>query len=58
MGSGGIATEAARASLCDVFDRVGLTDVVAYTAPENLPSQEVMDRLGLRREPSLESGST
>jgi RimJ/RimL family protein N-acetyltransferase len=46
----GYATEAARASLTDVFRRVGLKEVLAYTAPDNLRSQSVMRRLGLRRD--------
>lgn len=47
----GFATEAARAALEDGFSRVGLSEVLAYTAPDNLRSQAVMARLGLRREP-------
>jgi len=43
------ATEAARAALDDAFGRVGLREVVAYTAPDNLRSQAVMDRLRLQR---------
>jgi RimJ/RimL family protein N-acetyltransferase len=48
----GYATEAARAALQDAFVRVGLTEVFAYTAPENLRSQAVMNRLRLTRVPS------
>lgn len=48
----GYATEAAGAALHDVFARVGLEEVIAYTAPDNPRSQAVMDRLRLRREPS------
>jgi RimJ/RimL family protein N-acetyltransferase len=48
----GYATEAARAALADGFIRVGLAEVVAYTASDNLRSQAVMDRLQLRRDPS------
>jgi RimJ/RimL family protein N-acetyltransferase len=48
----GYATEAARAALDDVFTRVRLEEVVAYTGPDNLRSQAVMDRLRLRRDPT------
>jgi RimJ/RimL family protein N-acetyltransferase len=48
----GYATEAARAALDDGFVRVGLAEVVAYTAADNLRSQAVMERLHMRRDPS------
>ena len=48
----GYATEAARAALDDAFTRVGLAQVIAYTAADNLRSQAVMDRLHMRRDPS------
>jgi len=48
----GYATEAARAALNDGFVRVGLAEVVAYTAPDNLRSQAVMTRLRMERDPS------
>ena len=48
----GYACEAARAALHDVFTRLRLPIVLAYTAPDNLRSQAVMARLGLRRDPS------
>ena len=48
----GYATEAARAALNDAFTRVGLAEVIAYTAFDNLRSQAVMGRLQLRRDPS------
>jgi RimJ/RimL family protein N-acetyltransferase len=48
----GYATEAAKAVLNDGFTRVGLTEVVAYTAPDNVRSQAVMARLRLQRDPS------
>ena len=46
----GYATEAANAALDDAFDRLGLVEVLAYTAPDNRRSQAVMKRLGLCRE--------
>lgn len=48
----GYATEAAAAALKDGFGRAGLTEVLAYTAPDNFRSQAVMARLHLRRDPS------
>jgi RimJ/RimL family protein N-acetyltransferase len=48
----GYATEAARAALDDAFNRVKLTEVVSYTAPDNSRSQRVMQRLGLQRDPA------
>jgi RimJ/RimL family protein N-acetyltransferase len=45
----GYATEAARAALTDGFDHLGFTEVVAMTALINLPSQRVMQRLGMKR---------
>ena len=50
----GYATEAARAALADIFERVGLKEVLAYTAPNNIRSQAVMQRLGLERAVSLD----
>lgn len=46
----GYATEAARATLTDAFTRTGLSEVVAYTAPDNLRSQAVMTRLQMQRD--------
>jgi RimJ/RimL family protein N-acetyltransferase len=45
----GYATEAARAAMEDGFTRVGLREIVAVTALGNLPSQRVMERLGMTR---------
>jgi RimJ/RimL family protein N-acetyltransferase len=46
------ATEAARATLDDAFLRIGLAEVVTYTASDNLRSQAVMTLLKLQRDPS------
>lgn len=46
----GYATEAAKAALADAFGRVKLTEVLSYTAPDNLRSQAVMARAGLVRD--------
>jgi RimJ/RimL family protein N-acetyltransferase len=48
----GYATEAAGAALKDAFERAGLTEVLAYTAPDNFRSQAVMARLHLQRDSS------
>jgi RimJ/RimL family protein N-acetyltransferase len=48
----GYATEAARAALADGFGRLGLSEIVAFTAAVNTPSRGVMTRLGMRRDPS------
>lgn len=50
----GYATEAARAAMDDGFTRLGLAQIVAFTAVPNLPSQAVMARLGMTRRPDLD----
>ncbi len=45
----GIATEAARAAVGDLFDRAGVDHVVACIDPHNAPSVRVAEKLGLRR---------
>lgn len=50
----GYATEAAKASLRDVFERVQLRQVLAYTSEDNLRSRAVIDRLKMQRAPSLD----
>ncbi|MDO8800511.1 GNAT family N-acetyltransferase [Phenylobacterium sp.] len=54
----GIATEAARASLIDGFERCGLDEVLSYTAPDNHRSQAVMRKLGLERDEARDFTST
>lgn len=50
----GYASEAARAALKDGLERCRLNAVYSYTAEDNERSKAVMDRLGLRREPTLD----
>ena len=45
----GYATEAAGAAIKDGFTRIGLQEIVALTRPANIPSQRVMERLGMQR---------
>ena len=45
----GLATEAAKASLDDAFNRLKLTQVFSCTSPDNTRSQAVMKRLSLQR---------
>jgi RimJ/RimL family protein N-acetyltransferase len=48
----GYATEAAAAALRDGFTRIGLREIVAYTAPDNRRSQALMYRLRMQRDSS------
>ena len=50
----GYATEAARASLRDAFERVHLEQVLAYTSADNVRSQAVITRLNMPRAASLD----
>lgn len=45
----GYATEAATAALDFAFNQLNLNGVVAFTSMLNLPSQKVMQRLGMQR---------
>lgn len=46
----GLASEAARAVLACGFERLGLAEVVSFTALDNLPSRRVMQAIGMREE--------
>ncbi len=48
----GYASEAAGAVVKHGFARLGLDEIVAFTARANLRSQAVMERLGMVRDPS------
>jgi ribosomal-protein-alanine N-acetyltransferase len=48
----GYATEAARATLEDGFDRAGLEEIISFTSTLNLPSIAVMERLGMTHDPA------
>jgi RimJ/RimL family protein N-acetyltransferase len=50
----GYATEAARASLRDVFERALLKEVLAYTSADNARSRAVIERLNMQRLASLD----
>jgi RimJ/RimL family protein N-acetyltransferase len=54
----GYATEAARASLRDVFERVNLKKVLAYTSADNVRSQAVIKRLNMQRAATLDYSET
>jgi RimJ/RimL family protein N-acetyltransferase len=48
----GFATEAARGWLAHGFGALGLGEVIAYTAAINRPSERVMRRIGMTRDPA------
>lgn len=48
----GYATEAAVAATRFAFSDLGLSELLSYTAEGNLRSRRVMERLGMRRDPS------
>lgn len=47
----GYAPEAATAALAVAFLALGRDEVVSFTTAGNLPSQRVMDKIGMRRDP-------
>ncbi|MBB3177461.1 GNAT family N-acetyltransferase [Variovorax sp. Sphag1AA] len=51
----GYALEAARAALCVGFERIGLQEIVSFTAALNLRSEAVMQRLGMRADGVFEN---
>lgn len=50
----GYAPEAARAALAHAFDVLGNAEMTAFTAQINRPSQRVMEKLGMRRDPAAD----
>jgi ribosomal-protein-alanine N-acetyltransferase len=48
----GYATEGARAALQFAFARLGLSEVVSMTVPDNQRSRRVMEKLGMRHDPA------
>ena len=48
----GYATEGAKAALEAGFTRLGLAEIVAITAPANLRSRRVMERIGMTHDPA------
>ncbi len=48
----GYATEAAGEALRYAFDELDVTEIVSFTAAINEPSQAVMTRLGMQRDPA------
>jgi RimJ/RimL family protein N-acetyltransferase len=52
----GFATEAGRACLAFAFDRLVLNEVVSFTTVANGRSRQVMERLGMTRQPADDFG--
>jgi RimJ/RimL family protein N-acetyltransferase len=50
----GYAPEGARASLAHAFDALGAPEVAAFTARINEPSQAVMKKIGMTRDPAAD----
>ncbi len=48
----GLASEAAQASLAFGFAGLGLEEIVSFTTATNLPSQNLMKRIGMTRNPA------
>ncbi len=50
----GYATEAAQCVLDAAFTELGLTEVFSFTTETNLPSERVMQRIGMKRRTDLD----
>ena len=48
----GLAPEAAQATLDDGFQRLGVDEIVSFTSALNLNSRRVMEKLGMRHDPT------
>lgn len=48
----GFAPEGARACLAFAFSRLGLDEVVSFTASTNMPSRRVMEKIGMKHDVS------
>ncbi|WP_211471818.1 GNAT family N-acetyltransferase [Collimonas humicola] len=48
----GYASEAATTALAAGFEQLGLEQIVSFTADSNLPSQRVMQSIGMQHDPS------
>jgi RimJ/RimL family protein N-acetyltransferase len=47
----GLATEGARRAAQYAFESLGVREIVSFTAPANLPSRRVMEKLGMTHDP-------
>lgn len=52
----GFAPEAARAAVADGFARMGLHEIVSFTAEGNLASRRVMEKIGMTHDPADDFG--
>ena len=48
----GLATEGAKAAVRYGFEKLGLTELVAFTVPANFRSRRVMEKLGMTHDPA------
>ena len=57
----GLATEGAKAAMCYAYEQLRLNEIYSFTTVTNIPSQRVMQKIGMRRfgyfnHPLIESG--